>query len=393
MSTQWTAPGATGPGEPSPSSPPSEDRIGQAYGADARAPHQAAPSGAAPDGPAPTGPRRELVQSIPLFPLRPLGLGEVLGAAVRIYRLRTRTVLGVAAAVYGVAFVVLTLATGASLVPMMGDMQSMMENPEATAELTGLSTVRDLVLMVLSSAVTVIVTMVSTALVTVALTRVALGEAVGRSVSSEEMWTTMRRRGPAAIGVSLLIGVLSIVAFVLAFGLGMLPLLVVQEASWLTIVPMILGVVLALLAMLWIWVRTVLAIPALVLEDIGVFSALRRSLVLTRGRRLWRVLGTSLLLYLLYTVAVQIIAGVFSTIATILYLAILLATSFEGFVLAMVLMTILMMVGSYAATFLLAPFLSAGFVSIYADARMRHEAWDVELTRQAREAWAADGVR
>ena len=114
---------------------------------------------------------------------------------------------------------------------------------------------------------------------------------------------------------------------------------------------------------------------------------------MTRGRRLWRVLGIGALLYLLYTFAVQVIAGVFSTIAMIAYFAILLASSFEAVVLGMIVLTVLMMVGSYVATFLLAPFLSAGFVALYADGRMRHEAWDVELTRRAREAWDADGVR
>ena len=52
--------------------------------------------------------------------------------------------------------------------------------------------------------------------------------------------------------------------------------------------------------------------------------------------------------------------------------------------LAMGVMTVIMMLGTYIATFLLAPFLCAGYAAIYADNRMRHEAWDVELNRQAR---------
>ena len=105
------------------------------------------------------------------------------------------------------------------------------------------------------------------------------------------------------------------------------------------------------------------------------------------------LLGTAVLLYLVYTIAVQVIAGVFGILGFIVYLAILLATSFEGLVLGMILLTIISMAGSYAATFLLAPFLSAGFVAVYADSRMRHEAWDVELLRQAREAWDGESAR
>lgn len=383
MSTPWTAPGATGHSESSPTTASATGPSGEGP-----SPHSFSPTGA----PAPQGaPQRELVQAMPLFPLRPLGLGEILGAAVRIYRLRAKSVLGVAAAVYGVAFVIMTFSTGASMVPLIGEMQSSLEDPTATA--TGMNTASDIVLTVLSYAVTFIVTILSSALVTVALTHIAMGEATGRPVSTAEMWATMRRRGLRAVGVSLIVGVLSLIIFLVISALGALPLIFLQEASALTIVPLVLGVLLAVLGMLWIWARTVLAIPALVIEETGVLGAISRSFSMTRGRRFWRVFGVSLLLYLLYSFAVQIIAGVFSTIATILYVVILLASSMEAIVLGIAVLTIIMMLGTYAASFLLAPFLSAGFVAIYADNRMRHEAWDVELTRQAREAWAADGLR
>ena len=375
MSTQWTAPGTSGTGEPSPSPAPGGD------------PFSAEPGGEAPT--APGGPRRELVQSMPLFPLRPLGLGEILGASVRIYRLRARSVLGVAAIVYGVAFVIMTFATGASMVPMLGDMQATLEDPEAVPTWTG--SVGDVVLTVVSSLVTGVISMIAAALVTVALTRVALGEAVGTPVSTAEMWATMRRKGLPAMVVSLLIGVLSSVVFLVVLGIGMLPLILLGEPTVLTVVFLLLGLVLAVLGVLWVFARTLLAIPALVLEDIGFLGAIRRSLEMTRGRRLWRVLGIGLLLYLLYMVAVQVIAGVFGTVAVIFYIGILLISGFEALLLGMIVLTVLTMLGSYVATFLLAPFLSAGFVAVYADGRMRHEAWDVELIRRARESW--DGAQ
>ena len=375
MSTQWTAPGTSGTGEPSPSPAPGGGPFAAEHG------------GVEPA--APGGPRRELVQSMPLFPLRPLGLGEILGASVRIYRLRARSVLGVAAIVYGVAFVIMTFATGASMVPMLGDMQATLEDPEAVPTWTG--SVGDVVLTVVSSLVTGVISMIAAALVTVALTRVALGEAVGTPVSTAEMWATMRRKGLPAMVVSLLIGVLSSVVFLVVLGIGMLPLILLGEPTVLTVVFLLLGLVLAVLGVLWVFARTLLAIPALVLEDIGILGAIRRSLEMTRGRRLWRVLGIGLLLYLLYMVAVQVIAGVFGTVAVIVYIGILLISGFEALLLGMIVLTVLTMLGSYVATFLLAPFLSAGFVAIYADGRMRHEAWDVELIRRARESW--DGAQ
>lgn len=376
MSTQWTAPGTSGPGEPSPSPAPGGG------------PFAAEPAGGAP---APQGgPRRELVQSMPLFPLRPLGLGEILGAAVRIYRLRARSVLGIAAVVYGVAFVIMTFATGASMVPMFGDMQATLEDPDAVP--TGMSTVSDIVLTVVSSLVSGIVSLVSTALVTVALTRVALGEAVGTHVPTSAMWATMRRKGLPAMGVSLLVALMSSVLFVVIFGLGMLPLILLGEATVVTVVVLVLGLIVGLLGVLWIFARTILAVPALVLEDIGVIAALRRSFAMTRGRRLWRVLGIALLVYVIYMFAAQLLVAMFVTVGTVIYVAILLV-SFEAMLLGMIVLTVFSMLGSYAATFLLAPFLSAGFVALYADNRMRHEAWDVELTRRARAAWDVDGAQ
>jgi hypothetical protein len=269
----------------------------------------------------------------------------------------------------------------------------MMEDPAASADAPFFSSVGDGVLFVLTSVLTGLVTMLASSLVTVALTRVALGEAVGAPVPTSEMWATMRRRGLPALGTSLLIGLLSMLLFAVPFLLGLAPILVVREPGWLTIGPILLGTVLGLLAMLWLWARTVLAIPALVIEDTTVLGALRRSFALTRGRRLWRVLGIALLLYLAYMLVVQVISGVTGTIAGIAYFAILLVSGFEAVLAGMAVLTILSMLGSFLATFLLAPFLSAGFTTLYADVRMREEAWDVELTRTAREAWAADGVR
>lgn len=388
MSSPWTAPGADVPDEPT---PPGTGASGGTWGLPGPAP---ADGHAPQDGRAPQGaPRRELVQSTPLFPLRPLGLGEILGAAVRIYRLRPKAVLGVSAAVYGIAFVLLTLLTGAGMVPMIGDMQASLQDPTAAQEVPFTGSIGDIVLTVVTSVISGLITTVAASLVTVALTRLALGEAIGEVVPTSEVWATMRRRGLPALGTSLLLAVLGAILFAVPFLLGLAPILIVQEPGWLTILPILLGTLVGLLAMLWLWARTVLAIPSLVLEDLGVLGAIRRGFALTRGRRFWRVLGIAVLLYALYMVVVQVISGVIATIAGIAYVAILLVSSFEAVVLGVAVMTILAMLGSYLATFLLAPFLCSGIAALYADVRMRDEAWDVELTRRAREAWAADGTR
>lgn len=375
MSTGWTAPGSTE--EPAGPGPGSGQASGSASG----------PAG----GPA-TGPQRELVQQVPLFPLRPLSLGEVLGAAVRIYRMRPKAVLGLAAAVYGVAFVLITLATGAGMIPLIGQMQATLEDPGGEAFETSVGgTASDILATLGSSVVTMVVTLVASSLVTVVLTRISLGEATGHGVPDGGTWPLLRRLALPAVGLSLLVGVLSVLAFLIPVTVGALPLLIIQEAGWLTIIALLLGLLAGLLATVWVWARTAMALPALAMERSGVLGSLRRSFRMTAGRKLWRVLGLVLLLVLIFYFAQQVVAGVFGVLAFILYMAILLASSLEALVVAMGVMTVVMMLGTYIATFLLAPFLCAGYAAIYADNRMRHEAWDVELTRQARAGRDLDG--
>lgn len=374
MSTGWTAPGSSESSDLPAADHPAE---GPATGP--------GPAGGAPSD----GPRRELVQSLPLFPLRPLGLGEILGAAVRIYRLRARTVLSLAAAVYGVAFVIITFTTGAGMIPMMGDMQAMMEDPEAASGEP--FSAADALLTVGSSAITGVITMLAASLVTVALTAVAIGEATGHPITGAQMRSRTRKLALPAIGISILVGLLSLIAVGVPTALGVLPLVLVQEASAPTIGALLVGLGIGVLAAVWVWARTILAIPALVIEDTGVLGSIARAFRLTAGRKLWRVLGIGVLIYLIYSLAVQVFAGVFGFVAGLAYFVILLASSMQAVVLGMMVLTVISMLGTYLATVLLAPFLSAGISALYADNRMRHEAWDVELTRRARQSWDADG--
>lgn len=377
MSTGWIAPGST-----ESTDLPSTGR--------AAGPPDGGPAGN--EGSSATGPRRELVQDMPLFPLRPLGLGEVLGAAVRIYRLRARTVLGLAAIVYGIAFAIMMFTTGAGMIPFIGDMQAMMDDPTASSSASVFSG-SDLVLTIGSSAITGVITMIAASLVTAALTAVSIGEATGRSLTGAEMWARTRKLAVPAICVSMVIGLLSLLLLALPTALGILPIVLVQEPNALTIGAIVVGLVIGVVAAIWIWARTLLAIPALVVEGTGILGALRRSFQMTRGRKLWRVLGVGVLLYALYSIALQVVAGVFSTVAVVAYVAILLATSGQAVIVGMIVLTVLTLVGSYVAYVMLSPFLCAGFAAVYADSRMRHEAWDIELTRRARESWSADGVR
>lgn len=389
MSTGWTAPGSSDDSSRSPQAQAPE-------GPGVPSPTSAAPGPA----PAPTAPgqgrgtgkplQRELVQQVPLFPLRPLSVGEVLGAAVRIYRRRAKSMLVLSAAVHGVAYVLITALTGASMLPLIGETRAMLESPEPGPGSATVMTLSQALSTLGTSLVTGLISMVAAAMVTAVLTRVAIGEATGEPLRDSELWPTLRSLALPAIGVSALVGLLILVATAVPIALGLAPLLIWQEANAITIIAVLVGLIASIVLAIWLYARTLLAVPALVVEKPGVVGAIRRSFALTAGRRMWRVLGLGVLLSVLYYVAVQMLSGVFSVVGTVAYVAILLATNMEGIVLGVVVLTVVMMLGAYIATFLLAPYLSSGTAAIYADNRMRHEAWDIELNRRARDNWNAE---
>lgn len=364
----WSAPGAGAPATSSPASP--------APGSSDAAGH-----------PGPV--QRELVRSPGLFPLRPLGVGEIFSAAVGIYRRRPKLVFGVSAIVLGIAFVLNSVAAGIGIAPTAVQLQGISQDPTASSssatEPLG-SSLGDMLATIGSSMVSGVITLVAMQLVLVVLTRVTLAEAVGSRTDDASLRSALRTHGPRAALTAILVSLMGFAAFVVISLIGGLPLLVVREAHWWTILPLPLFLVLGLLASLWVWARTAFSTPALVLEDTSVLGAVRRSFALTRGRRLWRALGIAVLLTVSYTLVQQVIAGVFGTVGTIVYVIILLATQMTGLVPGMILLMVVTMLGSYAASVVVVPFWASGLTALYADLRMRHESWDIALRRAQQDA-------
>ncbi|UQN30077.1 glycerophosphodiester phosphodiesterase [Brachybacterium kimchii] len=364
----WSAPGAGAPATSSPASP-------------------APGSSDAPGRPGPV--QRELVRSPGLFPLRPLGVGEIFSAAVGIYRRRPKLVFGVSAIVLGIAFVINSVAAGIGIAPTAVQLQGISQDPTAASssatEPLG-SSLGDMLATIGSSMISGVITLVAMQLVLVVLTRVTLAEAVGSRTDDASLRSALRTHGPRAALTAILVSLMGFAAFVVISLIGGLPLLVVREAHWWTILPLPLFLVLGLLVSLWVWARTAFSTPALVLEDTSVLGAVRRSFALTRGRRLWRALGIAVLLTVSYTLVQQVIAGVFGTVGTIVYVIILLATQMSGLVPGMILLMVVTMLGSYAASVVVVPFWASGLTALYADLRMRHESWDIALRRAQQDA-------
>jgi hypothetical protein len=123
---------------------------------------------------------------------------------------------------------------------------------------------------------------------------------------------------------------------------------------------------------IYLMCRICVATPAALLEDIGPADSIRRSFDLTGG-----FAGRAFLIYLLYFLMVSIFAGLFQTPFVILIAASAKHTQL------VILWTVLMQVGNFLGSVLVAPVSTIGFALFYYDLRVRKEAFDLQMMMQA----------
>ena len=126
----------------------------------------------------------------------------------------------------------------------------------------------------------------------------------------------------------------------------------------------------------WLCVRFVyLAVPALVAERRGAWSSLRRASALSR-RQLWRTGGIALLTVVVTSIAAQVLTTPISLLLSLVVTGLGPQYALLGLVLAQAVSTVV------AAAFV-TPFTGAVTAVQYLDQRIRKEAYDVELLREA----------
>jgi hypothetical protein len=131
-------------------------------------------------------------------------------------------------------------------------------------------------------------------------------------------------------------------------------------ASFLRSLLVIVGIILLIVPMFWIVARYFAVIPAIVLEDAGMFSAFSRSADLSRGRK-WHILGTLVLV-------------------TIIYYLLVVGVSMLGALIGnFVIQTMVSSVG----TILIYPVVAIAESLLYYDTRIRSEGLDIELMTDA----------
>ncbi|QYJ04061.1 hypothetical protein KUV85_17325 [Nocardioides panacisoli] len=361
---EFPPPGATPPPEPS----------GTSYGAAGHPP----PPAYAP--PPPGGPPRTYGEMLGAahkpgaIPLRPLTLGAIYDGAFRIIRFNPKATVGAAVLVTAIANLIPVLVTAAMTFALSVPFEGVMtEDPETLDEIST-ADVAGLVALVSSLFLGAVATWFGMVFVTGMVAHVARAAAVGRRLSLGEAWRATRGKRWRLVGLNVVLSLGLLVGFT-AYALLWVVLVVAGTDPLLLLGFGLVSVPALLVALFWFWIRVYyLPVPALMLEDVGVFGAIGRGYRLT-SRQFWRTFGIALLTWLLTTIAGQVLSTPVSLVGQLLALAVP-----EYGWLVLVLTNSLAYVLLYA---FVAPFTSAVVALQYLDQRMRKEAHDVELMRDA----------
>ena len=305
-----------------------------------------------------------------IVPLRPLGLGEIYDGAFRSVRSNPRVMFGVSAVVVTVAVLFQTILQWYTF-GSLGELMSAPVDEQAEA------VIGDVVGAGIGTLVSVVVTLLATTVLTGLLIISVSRSVIGQTVSLGEAWALARPHVGRLLLLTFLV-TLIILSVPALWAAAMVAVALAEQWGVLIAVALIGGIgVLVWLA--WVGTRTLLATPALVLEQQRVVAGLKRGWNLSVGS-FWRLLG----IYFLATFIVQTVASLITLPAT----GIITFVQLDPFgPVALALTAVATIVGSVLTT----PFMAAVVALLYIDIRIRREGLDVELARAAEDAAGANG--
>jgi hypothetical protein len=302
------------------------------------------------------------------IPLRPLGLGDLYDGAFRIIRYNPKVTVGAPVLVSAVTLLLPVLLTA-----VLSWGAGVTLDPDATDLSTG--DVVAIVALVGSFVVGAIGQFVGTLLVTGMIAHVVLAAAVGRRLDLGEAWRATRGKRWRIIGLTLVLALAWSLALAAYVGLWVAVALLSDGAVPLVVFGIV-TVPIALVLACWGYVRlSYLAVPALVLEDVGVFGAYGRAFRLTRGA-FWRTFGIALLTALVAQVAAAVLTCPLGIVAGLVSVTV---PPEHEFLVSIVLQA----VSTVLSAALVTPFMTTVSTLQYVDQRMRQEAFDVELMNRA----------
>jgi hypothetical protein len=265
--------------------------------------------------------------------LRPLGVGESLDAAIKIYRSTWRALFKV------VAVVILPTSVLVALVQLSaGSSRTLQLNPSTGTAADTIDGSR-LAIFLGANIVVVVLTFVAGQLATAGSLRIVAGAYLGETPS----WTQSLRFAVSRLGALVVLAIAVLVCELV-------------------------GLLFCIVPGVWLWGSFGVAVPALLMEGIGPFKAMGRSFNLVR-KRFWPVFGA----LALATILTFLISGALGGVL----LGVTLGTGGNEVASA---------VASTAVTFLSSlvttPFVAAVSVVVYVDLRVRKEGYDLWLLAQ-----------
>jgi hypothetical protein len=301
------------------------------------------------------------------MPLRPLGLGDIYDAAFRIIRYNPKATVGSSVLVAAAAMALPLLVTG--IFTWSVDLSLDQSGDLETADLVGL--IGSLGAFGLAA----VLQYVGTILVTGMIAHVTAAAAVGRRLSLGEAWRATQGKRWRLIGTSFLLA-LGAMVLVAAYVVAWILVVLATDSAAPVVIWGLITVPVFICLFVWLWIRvSYLPVPALMLEEVGVFGAIGRGFRLSH-RQFWRIFGIALLTVLITGVASQVLGTPLGLMGGIAIEALGPQYELLGLVVIQAITTVL------TAAFV-APFTGAVTSLQYLDQRIRKEAYDVELMTQA----------
>jgi hypothetical protein len=293
-----------------------------------------------------------------VIPLRPLTLTDILNGAVAYIRANPKATLGLTTVVVVIAQIISLVL---QIVPLAatGELGVLRGEEASTAAALGSS----------ASGIASALTTGLSAVILSGMLTVIVGRAVfGAGITIEEAWRRVRGRLLALIGFSLmwLLGIVILIAIVVVV------VAVVATMSGVAAFVLAIPLGLAVIALLvYLWTVLSFAAPLIVLERLGVFPSISRSVRLIRND-FWRVLGIKLLATIVAGVVAAAVSIPFSVGGQILLFGTKSTTT--------VLISLgLIAIGGAIGQIITEPFSAGAVVLLYTDRRIRAEAFDLVL--------------
>jgi len=298
-----------------------------------------------------------------IVPLRPLQLGDILDGAIKSVRFNPTSMVGLSLLVLGV-FLVPSAALGIGATHLMASFLSRF-GPEAEAFLG-----------IPSSLVQTMFTTLATAVLSGLLVHVVGQAVLGRKPDIGQTWRSTRGRLLPLLELTFLSGLFTLLSTALLIGPGVL--LLVNDNLAAGVALLVLGLIGLIAVALAVSTKISLAAPAIVLEGHGVLAGLRRSFALTKGAAFWRILGITLLAGILAGIAGSLLGLPFSLIG--IGIAAVVGQDSEA---GQMIVTFVSHLSALLSGAITIPFVAAVTGLLYIDRRMRLEALDVVLLREA----------